>query len=139
MAALVSATIEETAISEYKSASAAGTRRVGWFWPVGLAVAASALGGLIWSGLVVAYYNPWNTDVLPLACRNRSADYQSMSWLALTGSVVGLLTLTFLVAGRLRVNRLATIVITAILTLPPVLLAALSLSAINGGLCLAGN
>src|SRR5207245_3013472 len=41
---------------------------------------------LIWSGLVVAYYNPWNTDVLPLACRNRSADYQSMSWLALTGS-----------------------------------------------------
>ena len=55
-------------------------------------------------------------------------------------AVLGLFELTLLAAITLRVNRTATIVLTTVLTLPLILVAALVLYALNhGGLCLPGE
>ena len=54
-----------------------------------------------------------------------------MSWIALTVSAVLLLTLTFVMAGRLWINRPASVVVTATLMLPPFLFFALYLLIIN--------
>jgi hypothetical protein len=124
-------TIGATAISDYKTPSA-GVRRVGWFWPVGLAVLASASSSLIWFGLLMAY-----VAVIPNAgeCDGVGAGYQLWSWIAFTVSVVLSLRLSFLAAGTLGINRLACVVITAILMLPLVLFFAVILLLVNVGIC----
>jgi hypothetical protein len=121
-------------MSEFKTTTGAGVRRVGWFWPVGLAVSASALSGLIWFGFVVAYAQLTPADPND-PCEGKRAGDQLWSWIAFTISVVLLLTLTLQAVGRLRINRRASILVTAILGLPLALFFALLLLIVNDGSC----
>jgi len=119
-----------------KTTSEAGMRRVGWLWPVGLAVLAFASASLIWSALLAGYNYIAPTHI----CYQLGVRYQVVSWTTFIVAVLGLFELTLLAAITLRVNRTATMVLTTALTLPLILVAALFLYAINhGGLCLPGE
>ena len=108
-------------------------RRIGWFWPLGLAVLAFASASLIWSALLAGY----NYVAPNHICYQLGVRYQVVSWTTFIVAVLGLFELTLLAAITLRVNRTATIVLTTVLTLPLILVAALVLYALNhGGLCL---
>jgi len=66
--------------------------------------------------------------------------YQVVSWTTFIVAVLGLFELTLLAAITLRVSRTATMVLTTVLMLPLILVAALVVYAINhGGLCLPGE
>src|SRR5437870_10072485 len=119
-----------------ETTSEAGVRRVGWFWPVALALSAFASAGVVWSGLLAVY-----DQIAPSHdCYQLGVRYQVVSWTTFIVAVLGLFELTLLAAITLRVNRTATIVLTTVLTLPLILVAALVLYAINhGGLCLPGE
>ena len=111
-------------------------RRIGWFWPLGLAVLAFASASLIWSALLAGY----NYVAPNHICYQLGVRYQVVSWTTFIVAVLGLFELTLLAANTLRVNRTATMVLTTVLTLPLILVAALVVYAINhGGLCLPGE
>jgi hypothetical protein len=114
---------------EFKTAPGARVDRVGWFWPIGLAVSAFASAGIIWAGLLLVY-----DQIVPYhLCQQLSVGYQLASWITFIMSGGGLLTLTLMAADKLRVQMTATMVLTTILMLPLILLGALSLFAINHG------
>ncbi len=104
---------------------------MGWLWPVRLAGAAFALSWLIWFGLLGAY-----AALTPGGdCEGKGEGYQLMAWITFAVSGALFLALTFLAAGRLRINRLATMAITATLLLPLALFFALSLLIVNFTFC----
>jgi hypothetical protein len=116
-----------------KTTSEAGMRRVGWLWPVGLAILAFASAGAIWSGLLAAYDQIAPSHI----CYQLGVRYQVVSWTTFMVAVLGLFELTLLAAITLRANRTATMVLTTALTLPLILVASLVLYSINhGGICL---
>ena len=104
---------------------------MGWFWPPGFAAAVGLVSCLTWIALLAIYQSvtPENN------CEAKSGEDQLASWIVFAGSVVLLFWLSFLLAGRLRINRLASMVTTVALMLPLILLAMISLEIVNLTLC----
>ena len=105
-------------------------RRTGWFSPLGLALSAAALSGLIWLGTLLAY-NELAPSAIRSGCEGKSTNSEFWSWIAFADSVALFLGLTFVTATRLRISRLATITLTAAVMLPLVLLFAALLHVVN--------
>jgi len=105
-------------------------RSTGWWSPLGLALSAAALSGIIWLGTLLAY-NEYAPSAVRHGCEGKSAGAEFWSWIIFADSVALFLGLTFFTATRLRVGRLGTIAVTAIAMSPLILLFALLLDVVN--------
>ncbi len=101
-----------------------GRDRTGWYWPIGLAAAASALTVLIWWGLFLASSPHYQ-------CPQDDVGVKRLTWIAFAVSEALLLVLTYGIATRLGVNRSASLVITLLALVPLSIVGAYILYGIN--------